>query len=50
MVCYRQNMIRRIIGLTPGIGHNSQEHFVVLVKGGKVKDLLGVSITLVKEL
>ncbi|KAJ0782757.1 30S ribosomal protein S12 [Helianthus annuus] len=26
----------------PGIGHNSQEHFVVLVRGGRVKDLPGV--------
>lgn len=26
----------------PGIGHNLQEHSVVLVRGGKVKDLPGV--------
>ena len=26
----------------PGIGHNLQEHSVVLVKGGRVKDLPGV--------
>ena len=26
----------------PGIGHNLQEHSVVLIRGGKVKDLSGV--------
>ena len=26
----------------PGIGHNLQEHAVVLVRGGRVKDLPGV--------
>lgn len=26
----------------PGIGHNLQEHSIVLVKGGRVKDLPGV--------
>ena len=26
----------------PGIGHNLQEHSVVLVRGGRVKDLIGV--------
>ena len=26
----------------PGIGHNLQEHSVVLVRGGRVKDLPGV--------
>jgi len=26
----------------PGVGHNLQEHSIVLVRGGKVKDLPGV--------
>ena len=26
----------------PGIGHNLQEHSVVLIRGGRVKDLAGV--------
>ena len=26
----------------PGIGHNLQEHSVVLIRGGRVKDLIGV--------
>ena len=26
----------------PGVGHNLQEHSVVLIRGGRVKDLPGV--------
>jgi small subunit ribosomal protein S12 len=29
-------------GYIPGVGHNLQEHSVVLVRGGRVKDLPGV--------
>jgi small subunit ribosomal protein S12 len=29
----------------PGIGHNLQEHSIVLIRGGRVKDLPGVAIT-----
>lgn len=32
----------------PGIGHNLQEHSVVLVRGGRVKDLPGVRFHLVR--
>lgn len=32
----------------PGIGHNLQEHSVVLVKGGRVKDLPGVRYKVVR--
>ena len=32
----------------PGIGHNLQEHSVVLVRGGHVKDLSGVRYTVVR--
>ncbi|KAK8310342.1 hypothetical protein V6Z11_D02G180000 [Gossypium hirsutum] len=31
-----------ITAYIPGISHNSQEHFVVLVRGERVKDLAGV--------
>ena len=31
-----------IIGYIPGEGHNLQEHSIVLVRGGRVKDLPGV--------
>src|SRR5699024_6616403 len=32
----------------PGIGHNLQEHSVVLLKGGRVKDLPGVRYHIVR--
>ena len=32
----------------PGIGHNLQEHSIVLVRGGRVKDLPGVRYHIVR--
>ena len=32
----------------PGIGHNLQEHSLVLVRGGRVKDLPGVRYHIVR--
>ena len=32
----------------PGVGHNLQEHSVVLVRGGRVKDLIGVRYHIVR--
>lgn len=32
----------------PGIGHNLQEHSVVLVRGGRIKDLPGVKYHIVR--
>ena len=32
----------------PGEGHHLQEHSIVLVRGGKVKDLAGVRYTIVR--
>lgn len=32
----------------PGIGHNLQEHSVVLIRGGRVKDLPGVRYKIVR--
>lgn len=32
----------------PGEGHNLQEHSVVLLRGGRVKDLIGVRYTVVR--
>ncbi|MBA2848513.1 30S ribosomal protein S12 [Thermosulfuriphilus ammonigenes] len=32
----------------PGVGHNLQEHSVVLVKGGRVKDLPGVRYKIIR--
>ena len=32
----------------PGIGHNLQEHSIVLIRGGRVKDLPGVRYRIVR--
>ena len=37
-----------IIASIPGEGHNLQEHSVVLVRGGRVKDLPGVRYHIVR--
>jgi small subunit ribosomal protein S12 len=37
-----------VISYIPGIGHNLQEHSVVLVRGGRVKDLPGVRYHIVR--
>lgn len=37
-----------VTGYIPGIGHNLQEHSVVLVRGGRVKDLPGVRYHVVR--
>lgn len=39
---------KEVIAYIPGIGHNLQEHAVVLVRGGKVKDLPGVRYHIVR--
>jgi small subunit ribosomal protein S12 len=39
---------KRIYGYIPGIGHNLQEHSIVLVRGGRVKDLPGIKYKLVR--
>lgn len=37
-----------VICYIPGEGHNLQEHSVVLVRGGRVKDLPGVRYTIIR--
>jgi small subunit ribosomal protein S12 len=37
-----------ITAYIPGIGHNLQEHSIVLVRGGRVKDLPGVHYHIVR--
>lgn len=32
----------------PGVGHNIQEHSVVLIRGGRVKDLIGVRYHIIR--
>ena len=38
----RNNPGTEVTAYIPGIGHNLQEHSVVLIRGGRVKDLPGV--------
>jgi small subunit ribosomal protein S12 len=39
---------KEITAYIPGEGHNLQEHSIVLVRGGKVKDLSGVKYHIVR--
>ena len=37
-----------VTGYIPGMGHNLQEHSVVLIRGGRVKDLPGVRYHIIR--
>jgi small subunit ribosomal protein S12 len=37
-----------VLAYIPGIGHNLQEHSVVLLRGGRVKDLPGVKYHIIR--
>lgn len=37
-----------VMAYIPGIGHNLQEHSVVLIRGGRVKDLPGVRYHIIR--
>jgi small subunit ribosomal protein S12 len=39
---------QEVIAYIPGIGHNLQEHSIVLIRGGRVKDLPGVRYHIVR--
>lgn len=39
---------QEIIAYIPGEGHNLQEHSIVLVRGGRVKDLPGIRYHLIR--
>jgi len=39
---------REVTAYIPGEGHNLQEHSIVLVRGGRVKDLPGVKYHIVR--
>lgn len=39
---------QEVTAYIPGIGHNLQEHSVVLVKGGRVRDLPGVRYRIIR--
>lgn len=44
----RLNSGIEITAYIPGIGHNLQEHSVVLIRGGRVKDLPGVRYHIIR--
>lgn len=37
-----------VLAYIPGIGHNLQEHSVVLLRGGRVRDLPGVRYHIIR--
>ncbi|VDD81357.1 unnamed protein product [Mesocestoides corti] len=39
---------REVIAYVPGEGHNLQEHNIVLVRGGRCQDLIGVKHKIVR--
>jgi len=39
---------QEVTAYIPGIGHKLQEHSVVVIRGGRVKDLIGVRYTIVR--
>ena len=39
---------KELTAYIPGEGHNLQEHSVIMVRGGKVKDLPGIKYTIVR--
>ena len=45
-VCLSNGM--EVTAYIPGIGHNLQEHSVVLIRGGRVKDLPGVRYHIIR--
>lgn len=39
---------KEVLAYIPGVGHNLQEHSLVLVRGGRVKDLPGVKYHIIR--
>src|SRR5947208_3210759 len=39
---------QEVTAYIPGVGHNLQEHSIVLVRGGRVRDLPGVRYTIIR--
>ena len=39
---------QEVTSYIPGVGHNLQEHSIVLIRGGRVKDLPGVRFHIVR--
>ena len=39
---------QEVTAYVPGVGHNLQEHSIVMIRGGRVKDLPGVRYHIVR--
>jgi small subunit ribosomal protein S12 len=37
-----------VTGYIPGVGHNLQEHSIVMIRGGRVKDLPGIRYHIIR--
>ena len=37
-----------VTGYIPGVGHNLQEHSIVMIRGGRIKDLPGVRYHIIR--
>lgn len=48
LVKVRLTNLLDVIAYVPGEGHNLQEHSMVLIKGGRVKDLPGVKYRVIR--
>jgi small subunit ribosomal protein S12 len=46
-VCVLSNQME-VTSYIPGVGHNLQEHSIVLIRGGRVKDLPGVRYHIIR--
>jgi small subunit ribosomal protein S12 len=44
----RLTTTREVTAYIPGIGHNLQEHSVVLIRGGRVRDLPGIRYHIIR--
>jgi len=44
----RLSNANEVLAYIPGIGHNLQEHSVVMIRGGRVKDLPGVRYHIIR--
>ena len=44
----RLSNLQEVTAYIPGEGHNLQEHAVVLIRGGRVKDLPGVRYKIIR--
>ena len=48
IACVRLTNGYEVSAYIPGVGHNLQEHSVVLIRGGRVKDLPGVRYHIIR--